>query len=70
MEILGRGEGTFFQKGSLSPPPTPLPPKTFDLIESLLTGLPVIGKRPDGKPFGRFLWDATGRVLFFPPWFQ
>ena len=68
MEILGRGEGTFFQKGSPLPPP--LPPKTFDLIESLLTGLPVIGKRPDGKPFGRFLWDATGRVLFFPPCFQ
>ena len=64
MEILGRGEGTFLEKGSLSPP------KTFDLIESLHTGLPVIGKRPDGKPFGRFLWDATGRILFFPPCFQ
>ena len=61
------GEG----KGNLSGDGLPLsPPKTFDLIESLLTGLPVIGKRPDGKPFGRFLWDATGRVLFFPPCFQ
>ena len=38
MEILGRGEGTFLEKDSLSPSPnpTPLPPKTFDLIESLL----------------------------------
>ena len=31
MEILGRGEGTFLEKGSLSPP------KTFDLIESLIS---------------------------------
>ena len=72
MEILGEGRGNLSGKRFPlpSPTPTPLPPKTFDLIESLLTGLPVIGKRPDGKPFGRFLWDATGRVLFFPPWFQ
>ena len=64
------GEGSLLQKGPLPHAPSSLPPKTFDLIESLLTGLPVIGKRPDGKPFGRFLWDATGRVLFFPPCFQ
>ncbi len=64
------GEGTLLQKAPLPHAPSSLPPKTFDLIESLLTGLPVIGKRPDGKPFGRFLWDATGRVLFFPPCFQ
>lgn len=64
------GEGTLLQKAPLPHAPSSLPPKTFDLIESLLTGLPVIGKRPDGKPFGRFLWDAMGRVLFFPPCFQ
>ncbi len=64
------GEGTLLQKAPLPHAPSSLPPKTFDLIESLLTGLPVIGKRPDGKPFGRFLWDATGRILFFPPCFQ
>ena len=64
------GEGSLLQKGPLPHAPSSLPPKTFDLIESLLTGLPVIGKRPDGKPFGRFLWDATGRILFFPPCFQ
>ena len=64
MEILG-GEGTFFQKFPSPPNPTPLPPKTFDLIESLLTGLPVMEKRPDGKPFGRFLWDATWKGLSF-----
>ena len=64
------GEGTLLQKAPLPHAPSSLPPKTFDLIESLLTGLPVIGKRPDGKPFGRFLWDATGRGLFFPPCFQ
>ena len=49
------GEGSLLQKGPLPHAPSSLPPKTFDLIESLLTGLPVIGKRPDGKPFGRFL---------------
>ena len=64
------GEGTLLQKAPLPHAPSSLPPKTFDLIESLLMGLPVIGKRPDGKPFGRFLWDATGRILFFPPCFQ
>lgn len=42
MEILGRGEGTFLEKDSLSPSPnpTPLPPKTFGLIESLLSAFP------------------------------
>ena len=35
MEILERGEGTFLEKGPSPPKPTPLPPKTFGLIESL-----------------------------------
>ena len=30
------GEGSLLQKGPRPPPPTPRPPKTFDLIESLL----------------------------------
>lgn len=39
------GEGPLLEKGPLPPPkPTPLPPKTFDFIESLFgggTGIPV-----------------------------
>ena len=40
--IIGEGEETFLQKGSLSPSPnpTPLPHKTFGLIESLLSAFP------------------------------
>ena len=35
--MWGRGEGNFLEKVSLSPPPrpSPLPSKTFPLIESL-----------------------------------
>ena len=44
---MGRGEGTFPQKGSLPPPkPSPLPPKTFGIIESLFEILlSIVGKR-------------------------
>ena len=36
--MWGRGEGTLLEKGSLSPSkPPPLPPKTFDFIESPLS---------------------------------
>ena len=35
---MGGGEGTLLEKGSLSPSkPPPLPPKTFDFIESPLS---------------------------------
>ena len=65
---IGEGRGNL--SGKRFPlPPTPLPPKTFDLIESLLTGLPVIGNART-ETVRRFLWDATGRDLFFPPCFQ
>ncbi len=33
--MWGRGEGNFLEKVSLPPPPSPLPSKTFPLIESL-----------------------------------
>ena len=40
--IIGEGEGTLLKKGfpPPSPNPTPLPPKTFGLIESLLSAFP------------------------------
>ena len=46
MEILGKGGKTFLKKSFSLPSPNPIPPfpKTFDLIESLPTGLPVTGK--------------------------
>ena len=49
MRRLGGGEGTFLQKGSLSPSkPPPLPPKTFTLIESPLAAFP--GGEGRGNP--------------------
>ena len=44
-EILGRVEGTFLEKGSPSPHPTPSSPKTFALIESLFTDFPVFQEK-------------------------
>lgn len=44
---LGRGRGTFLEKGSPSPSKPPLsPPKTFDLIESLFVARGKIGILP------------------------
>lgn len=40
MTKLGRGRGTFLEKGS------PSPPKTFAFIESLTDSLLVRGKEP------------------------
>ena len=40
---MGRGEGTLLEKGFPlpSPNPTPLPPKTFAFIESLLPAISI-----------------------------
>ena len=44
--MIGEGEGTFLEKGSLPPSkPPPLPPKTFALIESPLAPFPGGEKR-------------------------
>lgn len=53
---IGEGRGNLSGKRFPlpSPNPTPLPPNTFDLIESLLTGLPVIGKRRTENRSGVF----------------
>ena len=40
------GEGSLLQKGPLPHAPSSLPPKTFDLIESLLPAFPASEKRP------------------------
>ena len=39
------GEGTLLQKAPLPHAPSSLPPKTFDLIESLFTAFPVSPKK-------------------------
>jgi hypothetical protein len=39
-----RGEGTFLERGPLPHTPSSLPPKTFDLIESLFPAFPEMGK--------------------------
>ena len=39
--MWGRGEGNFLEKVSLPPPPSPLPSKTFPLIESLFAAFPA-----------------------------
>ena len=54
---LGRGGGTFLEKGPPSPNPSSLPPKTFDFIESLMPSFPVHG---EGGMFFLYLL-----VLFF-----
>ena len=66
--LLGKGGKTFLKKSFSLPSPNPIPPfpKTFGFIESLFTDLPVNGKRPDGRPFGRFLWELEERGSFFP----
>ena len=66
--LLGKGGKTFLKKSFSLPSPNPIPsfPKTFGFIESLFTDLPVNEKRPDGRPFGRFLWESAERGSFFP----
>ena len=46
---IGGGEDPFLETGVLSPSKPPsLPPKTFDLIESLFTGVRVSAERSVG----------------------
>ena len=69
--MWGRGEGTFLKKGFPLPSPnlTPLPPKTFVFIESLLPVFPVEGRKPPERcPFGRFFYVWEGIVVCVGCW--
>ena len=61
MKLLVLGRGTFLEKGSPSPKPTPSSPKTFDFIESLMvivSGLKIVAHQRKRK-------SIRIRMLFF-----
>lgn len=67
MRRLGGGEGTFLQKGSLSPSkPPPLPPKTFTLIESPLAAFPGGEGRGNPPDVGKSRATKNREWLAFP----